>query len=410
MDGRPTDAGGHSLTEIGAGAFRPQAAAACRLCGVSVAPGARFCVNCGAIQQRAASSVPSLRVPPGTPFATGLPPLPARTGTADEAGGPRAGTGVSDESAVAQDPPLTGVPVTGTADAPDRPAAATVPVEAAQVTPGPPEDDSERPIYADAEVAAVASDASARPPAGPGTPAKSGRVRPQVQFGHAAAEPPAKPRAQPVARGERLVAWLAFGVLIVTAAFFIHRIVSGSLQDAPPPPAPGASTPRATNPPPPAAETSTTQGEAPPSAAASAARAVDSSRTPAPRAETIVPPPEEASAAAVSRALKPAAPRATPVVTPATPAPPPPAPVERIEAAHNPPPPATSPAEPDSSPRAPAAPATRWAQMAVDLRACASGGFLERVACEHRVRARYCDGWWGRAEECPSGRQADYGN
>jgi hypothetical protein len=69
-----------------------------------------------------------------------------------------------------------------------------------------------------------------------------------------------------------------------------------------------------------------------------------------------------------------------------------------------------SPAEPESLARAPAAPATRWAQMSVDLKACASGGFLERVGCEHRVRARYCEGWWGRADECPSGRQADYGN
>ena len=47
--------------------------------------------------------------------------------------------------------------------------------------------------------------------------------------------------------------------------------------------------------------------------------------------------------------------------------------------------------------------------MRDEIAAC-RGNFFERVACEHGIRARYCEGWYGRAEECPSGRTADYGN
>ena len=111
--------------------------------------------------------------------------------------------------------------------------------------------------------------------------------------------------------------------------------------------------------------------------------------------------------AAAARALKPAAPRtvtAPPAPTPGAPSPPAadvPAPVPVAVA---PPPAAETPRQ------GPAAPVSRWAQMAADLSACASGNFFERVGCEHRVRARYCEGWWGSVAECPSGRQADYGN
>ena len=34
------------------------------------------------------------------------------------------------------------------------------------------------------------------------------------------------------------------------------------------------------------------------------------------------------------------------------------------------------------------------------------GNFIERVACGQRARFRYCDGYWGRAPQCPSGAVA----
>ena len=53
----------------------------------------------------------------------------------------------------------------------------------------------------------------------------------------------------------------------------------------------------------------------------------------------------------------------------------------------------------------------RWRHMRDEVAACAGQAYLvDAVLCDQRVRLRYCDEWWGRASECPSGRQADYGN
>ncbi|MEP7062438.1 MAG: hypothetical protein ABI881_08565 [Betaproteobacteria bacterium] len=64
---------------------------------------------------------------------------------------------------------------------------------------------------------------------------------------------------------------------------------------------------------------------------------------------------------------------------------------------------------PAPEPRAAAAPAAkaapradRWAQMANEMNACA-GNFLERVVCEQKVRIHYCDGYWGKVPQCPTG-------
>lgn len=423
MDGRATDAQRHSVTDPGtAGAgVRP---AACRLCGVAVVPGARFCVNCGAIQQKAASSVPSLRVPAGAPFSAALPPLPGAQGAGAGPRTPRAGGGAGDiaaptptpvaveteavvaESTVApiaepdaRDPGTDSVPEGGV----DGPAASDAPGAAVGTRAG-----EEAPIFASApDAAPPAVDAGHTPRAGPGTPARSGRVRPKVTFGRAETDSaPAPDGKRQVARGERLVAWLALGVLVVTAGFFVHRIVSGTLQEAAAPPQhaprPAFAVPEAPRPP--------EAAESAPSPRQSA-KAQPPSESPA-RATAPVPEPaiiksEEVGMAAAARALKPAAPRtvsAPPVPTPGTPSPPAadaPAPVPLAVA---PPPAAETPRQ------GPAAPVSRWAQMAVDLSACASGNFFERVGCEHRVRARYCEGWWGSVAECPSGRQSDYGN
>ena len=55
-------------------------------------------------------------------------------------------------------------------------------------------------------------------------------------------------------------------------------------------------------------------------------------------------------------------------------------------------------------PAAPAASAERWAQMNAEMSNCSSNSVIPRVQCERRIRARYCDGWWGTVPECPASR------
>ena len=72
----------------------------------------------------------------------------------------------------------------------------------------------------------------------------------------------------------------------------------------------------------------------------------------------------------------------------------------------------------DDSARAPGRPASpdaavepsRWGRMREEIALCAPDGFFAKLICELDVRTRYCSGWWGSADECPSGRTADYGN
>jgi len=40
---------------------------------------------------------------------------------------------------------------------------------------------------------------------------------------------------------------------------------------------------------------------------------------------------------------------------------------------------------------------------------CASGNFLDRGACDSRVRQQYCGGYWGRVPQCPIGIVSDHG-
>lgn len=53
---------------------------------------------------------------------------------------------------------------------------------------------------------------------------------------------------------------------------------------------------------------------------------------------------------------------------------------------------------------APSANAERWAQMTDDMSRCSSDSLIPRQQCERRVRARYCDGWWGTVPACPANR------
>lgn len=93
------------------------------------------------------------------------------------------------------------------------------------------------------------------------------------------------------------------------------------------------------------------------------------------------------------------APKPRPVVEP----PPPPAPVV-IEA----PPP--EPAPPPAVERpAPAKPIDPWQRMSESLARCAGQELFARLGCEHRVRATFCDGNWGRVPQCPGGLPTDHG-
>lgn len=51
-------------------------------------------------------------------------------------------------------------------------------------------------------------------------------------------------------------------------------------------------------------------------------------------------------------------------------------------------------------------PGDRWQALNQALASC-GGNFIERVVCGQRARFRYCDGYWGRVPQCPSGAVAD---
>lgn len=54
---------------------------------------------------------------------------------------------------------------------------------------------------------------------------------------------------------------------------------------------------------------------------------------------------------------------------------------------------------------------TRWDRLREEVAWCGQQqSFFDAVLCEQRARQRWCEDWWGRASECPSGRQVDYGN
>lgn len=114
------------------------------------------------------------------------------------------------------------------------------------------------------------------------------------------------------------------------------------------------------------------------------------------------------------------APRAEPAASPA-PADKPRA-VAKSEAPKSPPraaaPPKAAPAAPEPA-KVAAAPAAvaaaeapvpdRWDQMKAEMGQCSSGSLIPRIQCEQRIRARYCDGYWGSVPACPTGR-TDHGN
>jgi len=50
----------------------------------------------------------------------------------------------------------------------------------------------------------------------------------------------------------------------------------------------------------------------------------------------------------------------------------------------------------------------RWQMLSAALGRC-NGNLFSKIACEHSVRAQYCDGYWGQAAQCPAGVANDHG-
>ena len=191
-------------------------------------------------------------------------------------------------------------------------------------------------------------------------------------------EPPARPLRSGL-RGERLVAICALAVLAFAALFFVERI--GGLRGAPAPvpqvapalelPATGRDEP-------------TGEGAAAPSPITSAASPLRAARA-APNSRQ-KPAPLAAMRKPEGKSPRHAEPR--PI------APSEPLVVASADAAFF--------ADPDR---------VHWVRMHDEVVACAGRAYFhDAVLCDQRVRQRYCDDRWGRAPDCPSGRQADYGN
>ena len=108
---------------------------------------------------------------------------------------------------------------------------------------------------------------------------------------------------------------------------------------------------------------------------------------------------QESSAATRIDAAKRAAGR--PRTTPAEVTPPPaePAPIVPTLAVA----PAVAPAAPREAPRP-----DPWQVLNESLARCA-GGVFDRIVCDQRVRAQFCDGQWGQVPQCPSRAPNDHG-
>ena len=47
--------------------------------------------------------------------------------------------------------------------------------------------------------------------------------------------------------------------------------------------------------------------------------------------------------------------------------------------------------------------------MTEAVASCGREALLARVICEQRIRLQYCDGYWGKVPQCPSGPVNDRG-
>jgi hypothetical protein len=42
--------------------------------------------------------------------------------------------------------------------------------------------------------------------------------------------------------------------------------------------------------------------------------------------------------------------------------------------------------------------------MREEMGRCSSSSVIPRIQCERRIRAHYCDGYWGTVPDCPASR------
>lgn len=219
------------------------------------------------------------------------------------------------------------------------------------------------PVHAAAAAATAAVDASTPPPSG-------GLPKPYI-----------------------VIAVIA--VVILLGAWAAWRSIGGEMRSAAEPPAtasPETESKSGAESKPEAAPASTEPAAPSPAASEPAAGADNkpaegAAVTEAPAAPVIIPPPET-----MKPAPKPA-PKARPHPKPAphpAPAAPEVIPEPRVV--------------PAPAPAAKAAPRPdRWAQMASEMTACGRGNFFEKLVCEQKVRINYCDGYWGKVPQCPTG-------
>ncbi|GMU70739.1 MAG: hypothetical protein AMXMBFR42_02060 [Burkholderiales bacterium] len=186
-------------------------------------------------------------------------------------------------------------------------------------------------------------------------------------------------------RGERLVAWSALGVLAVAAFLAVERV--GDLRFPQDQAARGAS--------------DTTRTTAQPPAPTMAAAAPES---PLPNATAAGPQARSASTQGTLSAARVAAkPHARPKPRTSRNSPPREVPRPAV-AATEAPPRAAEVAEPavvavlshETAPR------SRWDAMHDEIATCSTSDFLDGAICRQKVRIRYCPGWWGQTEDCPT--------
>lgn len=216
-------------------------------------------------------------------------------------------------------------------------------------------------------------------------PAPRASDPPSAGSGALQREPELVRPAPNVSRGERLVAWSALGVLAVAVAFFVQRI--GEVRDDPSTYARAPSAAIAPD------RSVGAAAQVPADArglAATGAGLTDASPDPDATGGSKVAShrPRRPSPVAISAVRKPSRGTETRTPSPAVPS-----------AALAEEPGADAAVEP-----------SRWGRMREEIALCAPDGFFAKLICELDVRTRYCSGWWGSADECPSGRTADYGN
>lgn len=184
-------------------------------------------------------------------------------------------------------------------------------------------------------------------------------------------------------RGERLVALSALGVLAIASVFFVERL--GMLSDLrqPPPVIEATSTPANVDVGLRIAENAPSGGEPslPASASEKATTQDEAQASPRARSRPTVATVRKPDVLAEARARLAGSVRSSAALSVA------------------------------NAPPAPPYVRTRWDLLRQEVSWCTQQpSFFDAVLCEQRARQRWCEEWWGRTPECPSGRQGDYAN